>query len=406
MESKTIFVSVLMMFFALSASAAGVSAPTMQQSGYGLGARFGFSSTPSNFGKAGLNVSFNYNGDSSTLTGFRLYEKKPGDYGFVKVADFTNLLDVGGATYRIAGDWALGRVSGTNGWLIHRIIPGNAAGAPYYGSISDWPAGIYGYYVTATDSQGSESAPSQTSNAHMLPPLSVLYPTAAQSPAPLIPVFRWTTPAGWIGGKSGYDIRLYDNTKEVWVGINPEAEGKKTYDGPPLSEGKSYTIHLHGDYASSYSSPLDTYFSLQQNVETFTVSVTPPAPIATPAGNPAPTPLQPPAQITSVACAQDAKLCPDGSSVSRVAPGCEFKACPMLPPIPPKEISPEPKITPPAKQTIQKTAPPTATTTPEKGGTKHEIQEKFVQVPNEQPESPRGFFARLWRDVFAFLFGK
>jgi hypothetical protein len=31
-----------------------------------------------------------------------------------------------------------------------------------------------------------------------------------------------------------------------------------------------------------------------------------------------------------VACAQDAKLCPDGSYVSRVAPSCEFAPCPTL----------------------------------------------------------------------------
>lgn len=29
-----------------------------------------------------------------------------------------------------------------------------------------------------------------------------------------------------------------------------------------------------------------------------------------------------------VACPQDAKLCPDGSSVGRIPPSCEFVACP------------------------------------------------------------------------------
>lgn len=393
MKSKIIFLSVLTMVCALSVRAAGISAPTMQQSGYGLGARFGFSSTPSNFGKASISISFNYNGDSSTLASFRLYEKRPGDSGFIKVADFTNLLSVGGATYRISGDWALGRVSGTNSWLIHRIITGNAAGAPYYGSILDWPTGTYGYYVTAIDSQGSESAPSQTSNAHMLPPLSVLYPTAAESPAPLVPVFRWTTPAGWIGGNSRYDIRLYDGTKEVWVGINPEAEGTKTYDGPPLSEGKSYTIFIHGDYASYYSNPLDTYFSLPQNIETFTVSAKPQLP---PPPQPTPSPTLP------IACAQDAKLCPDGSYVSRVAPSCAFKACPTPPP--PKAAPLTPTTPPSVKPILQKTAPPKPTTTPEKMEEKNEKQENSAEVLKDNSEPPPGFFVRIWRAIISFFF--
>lgn len=38
-------------------------------------------------------------------------------------------------------------------------------------------------------------------------------------------------------------------------------------------------------------------------------------------------PLQPP---ESVACAADAKLCPDGSYVGRVPPACDFEQCPMV----------------------------------------------------------------------------
>ena len=34
--------------------------------------------------------------------------------------------------------------------------------------------------------------------------------------------------------------------------------------------------------------------------------------------------------INSVACTQEAKLCPDGSAVGRVGPMCEFSACPGL----------------------------------------------------------------------------
>ena len=39
-----------------------------------------------------------------------------------------------------------------------------------------------------------------------------------------------------------------------------------------------------------------------------------------------------------IACPADAKLCPDGSSVSRIAPDCEFAECPEV-------IEPEPNET-------------------------------------------------------------
>lgn len=41
-----------------------------------------------------------------------------------------------------------------------------------------------------------------------------------------------------------------------------------------------------------------------------------------------PTEVIPPGNEGAVACTMDAKLCPDGSSVGRVAPNCEFALCP------------------------------------------------------------------------------
>ena len=48
---------------------------------------------------------------------------------------------------------------------------------------------------------------------------------------------------------------------------------------------------------------------------------------------------------TVVACTQEVKLCPDGSSVGRTGPKCEFKACPPSP-TPSPTASPSPTPTP------------------------------------------------------------
>lgn len=47
-----------------------------------------------------------------------------------------------------------------------------------------------------------------------------------------------------------------------------------------------------------------------------------------------------PSDPMDVACTMDAKLCPDGSSVGRVPPSCEFAACPTA--VPSTSITPPP----------------------------------------------------------------
>lgn len=58
-------------------------------------------------------------------------------------------------------------------------------------------------------------------------------------------------------------------------------------------------------------------------------------PISEPTPNPTPTPEPTPTPTPSpdpIACTQDAKLCPDGSYVSRTGPKCEFASCPVVTP--------------------------------------------------------------------------
>lgn len=74
---------------------------------------------------------------------------------------------------------------------------------------------------------------------------------------------------------------------------------------------------------------------------------------------------QPHAQVV---CPQDAKVCPDGSSVGRTGPNCEFPACPVSTcslsfTLTPQTASPTPTETPTGTPTATPTGTPTPTPT-------------------------------------------
>ncbi|MEK7470606.1 MAG: hypothetical protein AAB622_01180 [Patescibacteria group bacterium] len=62
---------------------------------------------------------------------------------------------------------------------------------------------------------------------------------------------------------------------------------------------------------------------------------------------------------TPIACTMEAKICPDGSSVGRTGPNCEFDVCPDF--IPVSTLVPTPEVTP--VSTISATIIPTSTPT-------------------------------------------
>jgi hypothetical protein len=73
-------------------------------------------------------------------------------------------------------------------------------------------------------------------------------------------------------------------------------------------------------------------------------------------------------KAVQTACTQEAKLCPDGSSVGRVGPNCEFAACPTVvaTPIETLMMSATPSATPVSVLSPSPSASstPSATTTP------------------------------------------
>jgi len=65
------------------------------------------------------------------------------------------------------------------------------------------------------------------------------------------------------------------------------------------------------------------------------------------------------------ACTQEVKVCPDGTSVGRTGPNCEFAPCVTPPPLPTIEPTPEAtsSATPTASPSGSPTASPSATPT-------------------------------------------
>lgn len=380
----------------LAYASSHLAAPLVVKQGYGLGAEFQYSTESLSEGRAGQKVAFIYDGPTSQLAGFRLYERKPGDVGFTRVSEFIDLLAVGGNTYRVSGLWSLGRVSGTTSWLITRIVPEakTSSPLPYYGPASAYRVGAYSYYVTAIDANNNESAPSQTTNAHFLGEFTIISPTHVQSPVSLVPIFNWSLPSGWPQERSGFIIRLYkkDTKEEVWVGVNPDTMYSKKYDGLlALQENISYTAHVYFVHASYSQDPLNTHLGMPKNVETFMVSALPPPP---------PPPVPPPPPPAPVIVLPPPPVLPP----------------PLPPPVAPAKISPPPPSTlksvppPPTSKVAVLPPPAQAPQVSAPSQEQHTTSSSAEEIAPKKPEAPKslGFFSRIrrgWSIFWGILLG-
>lgn len=98
---------------------------------------------------------------------------------------------------------------------------------------------------------------------------------------------------------------------------------------PPLKNGGQFTGHISIKYEAMQTEKLteiekNKLFSLLRTlVFQLKYTVTPTQPVASPTkGNPS----------NQTICIQDAKMCPDGSYVSRTGPNCEFAPCQKIEP--------------------------------------------------------------------------
>lgn len=229
----------------------------------------------------GETLTFKYPNYNPKTTTFRFYRKTPTDSSFALAAEFTGLDSTSCAYRGVVGEWMLDRISCVDAWTVYRVK--TRITDPYYaGSFpaSSYSVGEYKYYFTTVDSTGKESLPSATLKLIFFEPITILAPTASQSPLSSPPTFQWTVGSGWPSGLSfPHVITIFDNssiTNNPFWSSNPEITtatpgiNSWTYNGPALDPAKKYRLSIYG-YGRVYeTSP--AYIALPAALVDFWVS--------------------------------------------------------------------------------------------------------------------------------------
>lgn len=186
----------------------------------------------------------------SKTTKFRLYRKWPGDSAFSVATEFAGIDSTlcGSNPDVVAGEWILDNTSCGN-WVISRVKSGVTSAYTMTGgsfSASSYTAGDHSYYIVAVDSTGKEGLPSPTATLTFLDPLTIISPTAAQSPTSLTPTFQWTTGSNWSSLLP--QIVMFDSpsaTNPFWISGDVFGNSK-IYNGPALDPAKRYRFSMYG----------------------------------------------------------------------------------------------------------------------------------------------------------------
>ncbi len=239
-------------------------APTSFRVGFGIGGGV------SNWVKAeeSLNFSFDFNSLSS-VSAFRLYQKKPQDSSFNLVAEFSNPSSISPCSAkRTAGTWELVPISGPScpgsAWLISRtnLYP-----------VSSYAVGDYLHYVTAVDASGTEGPASITGTSSFLETFAIQVESGSPTPT-----FSWPVVSGWPRNPAYWVmVAPSDGTgqQQTLAGFfTPGPVASKVYDGATLVPGKEYSVWVYG--RSHNADQSDDDMSFAAGTATFVVASTTP----------------------------------------------------------------------------------------------------------------------------------
>ncbi len=236
-----------------------------------------------NYGRVGQEITFKYSDkEKDKIENFRLYEKKPGNQYFAKVAEFEEVPSTGCEDIDIDGEWMMTEAGQCGYWAIQRIVPPGERGGAIYLSTADYSDGAYVYYVAGVDKDGWETPASSEAKMVFLNPVSILTPVDGQQISSVYPKFQWTIASNLSDSKMGwpsnstidYSIMISDNnsalspiwSKQLKVSSS-ETERQFFYDGSGLDPTKKYKVNIYGHYRKSEYDP--DYISIPFNTPEF-----------------------------------------------------------------------------------------------------------------------------------------
>ena len=229
------------------------------------------SNTTADYGRVGQKITFKYSDkEKDKIENFRLYEKKPGDRYFAKIAEFEEISSIGCEDIDINGEWMITEAGQCGYWAIQRIMPPGGRDAVAYLSTADHLVGEYVYYVAGVDKDGLETPASLQARAVFLNPVSILTPVDGQKIRSVYPNFQWTVASDLSDSKINwpsnstidYFIMISDNnsalspiwSKQLKV-LSGETEREFFYDGSGLDPTKKYKVSIYGHYRKSEYDP-------------------------------------------------------------------------------------------------------------------------------------------------------
>ena len=237
----------------------------------------------SDYGHIGQRITIKYSDtEADKIENFRLYEKKPGDAYFNKIADFEKVRSTGCEDADIDGEWMMFETGQCGYWFIQRTIPPGGRGLVAYLPPAKYSEGEYRFYVAGVDKDGSETPPSSEAKLVFLSTIDIKSP-AEQQKVQVYPVFKWSIATGWpVYSVPDYFISISDNEagqNPLWGKQIKIPEGKSEesfiYDGLSLDPAKTYKVYIYGHYRKSEQDP--DYISIPSAVPKFKIGLTNPA---------------------------------------------------------------------------------------------------------------------------------
>ncbi|MBI2676596.1 MAG: hypothetical protein HYX21_01405, partial [Candidatus Yanofskybacteria bacterium] len=235
-----------------------------------------------NYGRIGRRITFKYSDkEKDKIENFRLYEKKPGEKYFHKIAAFEEMSSIGCEDIDIDGEWMMTEAGQCGYWTIRKIVPparlsdgqGERGGTTAYLSSTDYSVGEYAYYVAGVDKDGNETPASPEAKIVFLNPVSILSPVNGQPITGVYPDFRWTIANDWPSSAEAMTGKPADSTVDYFImisdrdsALNPvwtkqlkvssgEKERQFLYDGLGLNPESKYKVNIYGYYRKSEHEP-------------------------------------------------------------------------------------------------------------------------------------------------------